>query len=122
MARQVRIEYPGSSYHLMVRGNYGQPVFADGADLLLWLQTLEEACEKTGWRIHAYVLMGNHFHLLVETPEPNLVTGMNWLPRPNASASARPSGWVGWQNGSGWATNRQFPKRMGWWPTAIASN
>ncbi len=45
----------------------------------MWLKTLAEACEKTGWRIHAYVLMGNHYHLLVETPEGNLVVGMKWL-------------------------------------------
>ena len=44
-----------------------------------FLETLGEACEKTGWRIHAYVLMGNHYHLLVETPEGNLVAGMKWL-------------------------------------------
>ena len=48
-------------------------------DRKLFLETLGEACQKTGWRIHAYVLMGNHYHLLVETPEPNLVAGMKWL-------------------------------------------
>ena len=44
-----------------------------------FLTTLGQACNKTGWRVHAYVLMGNHFHLLVETPESNLVSGMQWL-------------------------------------------
>jgi len=43
------------------------------------METLAEACEKTGWRVHAYVLMGNHYHLLLETPEANLVAGMKWL-------------------------------------------
>ncbi len=43
------------------------------------LETLGETCKRTGWRIHAYVLMGNHYHLLLETMEPNLVVGMHWL-------------------------------------------
>ena len=63
----------------MARGSHGQAVFGDNADRQRFLETLGEACEKTGWRIHAYVLMGNHYHLLVETPEPNLVAGMKWL-------------------------------------------
>ncbi len=79
MARQLRIEYAGATYHLMARGNQGQQVFIDDFDRTVWLETLGEACEKTGWIVHAYVLMGNHFHLLVETPEGNLVTGMKWL-------------------------------------------
>jgi putative transposase len=79
MARQIRIEYDGAAYHVMARGNQGQAIFADDLDRKVWLETLAEACEKTGWRIHAYVMMGNHYHLLVETPEGNLVAGMKWL-------------------------------------------
>jgi putative transposase len=79
MARKIRIEYAGAVYHVMARGNQGQPVFADDLDRNLWLQTLGETCEKTGWQIHAYVLMTNHYHLLLETPEGNLVAGMKWL-------------------------------------------
>lgn len=79
MARPIRIQYPGAVYHVMARGNHGRAVFGDDADRQEFLETLAEACEKTGWRIHAYVLMGNHYHLLVETPEPNLVAGMKWL-------------------------------------------
>ena len=45
----------------------------------MFLDTLEEACTRTGWRVHAFVLMGNHYHLLLETPEANLVDGMRWL-------------------------------------------
>jgi REP element-mobilizing transposase RayT len=45
----------------------------------MFLAAVEEACERTGWRVHAYVLMDNHYHLLLETPEPNLVVGMQWL-------------------------------------------
>ncbi len=63
----------------MARGNQGQAIFADDLDRKLWLETLVEACAKTGWRIHAWVMMGNHYHLLVETPEGNLVAGMRWL-------------------------------------------
>ena len=60
MARAVRIEYPGAVYHVMARGNRGQDIFRDDADRHTWLETLGEACEKTGWVVHAYVLMSNH--------------------------------------------------------------
>ena len=79
MARPLRIEYVGAVYHVMARGNQGLPIFRDDQDRQRFLETVGEACEKTGWRIHAYVLMGNHYHLLVETPEGNLVAGMKWL-------------------------------------------
>ena len=79
MARPLRIEYPGAVYHVMARGNHQTAIFADDQDRRVWLETLEEACQKTGWRLHAYVLMGNHYHLLVETPEANLSRGMKWL-------------------------------------------
>lgn len=55
------------------------PVFRDARDNEMFLDTLGEACVRCGWRVHAFVLMGNHYHLLVETPEPNLVSGMQWL-------------------------------------------
>jgi len=79
MPRPLRIEFPGAVYHIMARGNQGNPVFADDQDRRRFLETLAETSEKTGWRVHAYVLMGNHYHLLAETPEPNLVAGMKWL-------------------------------------------
>ena len=79
MARPLRIEYAGAVYHVMARGNQGQPIFRDDRDRRVWLATLAEAQVKTGWRIHACVLMGNHYHLLLETPEGNLVAGMKWL-------------------------------------------
>jgi REP element-mobilizing transposase RayT len=79
MARPLRIEYPGAVYHVMARGNHGQKIYRDDADRKLFLETLGEACHKTGWQIHAYVLMGNHYHLLLGTPEANLVVGMKWL-------------------------------------------
>src|ERR1035441_8085161 len=79
MARKLRIQYPGAIYHVMNRGDRQDPIFADDQDRKRFLETLAEACEKTGWQVHAYCLMPNHFHLVVETPQPNLVTGMKWL-------------------------------------------
>ena len=79
MARQVRIEFPGAIYHVMNRGDHQEAIFRGDDDRRLFLKTLGEACEKTGWRIHAWVLMGNHYHMLLETPEPNLVFGMKWF-------------------------------------------
>lgn len=63
----------------MCRGNNGQPIFKADKGRRLFLATLEEVCRQTGWRIHAYVLMSNHYHLLLETPEANLVAGMKWF-------------------------------------------
>jgi REP element-mobilizing transposase RayT len=63
----------------MARGNRRQPIFCDDDDRRFFLGTLSEACKRTGWQIHAWVLMGNHYHLLAETPEPNLVDGMKWF-------------------------------------------
>jgi len=79
MARSVRIEYSGAFYHVMARGNQGQAIFRGVVDRRYFLKVLSEACGRTGWRIHAWVLMGDHYHLLVETPEANLVEGMKWV-------------------------------------------
>ena len=79
MARALRIEYPGATYHVMCRGNGGSDIFLDDKDRTRFLDTLAEACERTGWVIHAYVLMPNHYHMLLETPEANLVSGMKWF-------------------------------------------
>ena len=79
MGRQPRIEYEGAVYHVMCRGNHQEPVFRDDRDNEMFLDTLEEACGRCGWRVHAFVLMGNHYHLLLETPHANLVDGMRWL-------------------------------------------
>jgi putative transposase len=79
MARHIRIEYPGAMYHVMARGNRLERIYRDEEDHRFFLKTLSEACEMTGWRIHAWVLMSNHYHLFIETPEANLVAGMQWL-------------------------------------------
>ena len=79
MPRQVRIEYTGALYHAMARGDRGEPIFHGDEDRENFLETLEETVQRTGWIIHAFVLMTNHYHLLLETPEPNLVQGMQWF-------------------------------------------
>ena len=79
MARPLRFQYPGAVYHVMARGDGGKNVFESDEDRTVFLSRLGEACASHGWRAHAWVLMSNHFHLLLETPQPNLVTGMKWL-------------------------------------------
>src|SRR5438093_938918 len=79
MARKLRLEYPGAIYHLMNRGDRREPIFRDDCDRQRFLETLAEACAKTDWQVHAYCLMSNHFHLVVETPQANLAVGMKWL-------------------------------------------
>src|SRR5580704_14396855 len=79
MPRQSRMEYPGAIYHVMNRGNRRDAIVKDDADRARFLATLAEACAKTEWQIHAWCLMPNHFHLVVETPQANLVAGMKWL-------------------------------------------
>jgi REP element-mobilizing transposase RayT len=63
----------------MSRGDHGEAIFNDDADRRMLLETLSEMCERTGIMVHSYVLMFNHYHLLIETPEPNLVAGMKWF-------------------------------------------
>lgn len=79
MARKLRVEYPGALYHVMSRGDRREAIFLDDADRHRFVESLDECCSKTGWQVHAYVLMPNHFHLVVETPQPNLVAGMKWF-------------------------------------------
>ena len=79
MPRQLRIEYPGAIYHVLNRGDRREPIYQDDFDRQRFVATLAEACRKTGWQVHAYCLMHNHFHLVVETPEANLVAGMRWF-------------------------------------------
>jgi len=63
----------------MNRGDRRESIFSGDPDRLLFLETLGEACAKTDWQVHAWCLMENHFHLVVETPRANLVAGMKWL-------------------------------------------
>lgn len=79
MARQIRIEFPGAIYHVMARGDRREPIVKDDEDRATFVRTLGEGCARSGFRVHAWVLMRNHYHLLLETPEANLSRGMGWL-------------------------------------------
>ena len=79
MARKLRLEYAGACYHVINRGNYRRNVFAPKGAAEAFERCLAEAAGTFGWRVHAYVVMRNHFHLAVETPRPNLSLGMKWL-------------------------------------------
>jgi len=79
MSRPLRIGYSGALYHLTSRGNAREAIFVDDSDRQIFLHGLAAVVERFGWQIHAYCLMGNHYHLLAETPQPNLSLGMRWL-------------------------------------------
>jgi len=79
MGRDRRILLAGSLSHVTVRGNDDRPIVLDNADRLRLLRRLDEAVDTYGWVCHIYCLMTNHYHLLVETREPNLDKGMHWL-------------------------------------------
>lgn len=79
MPRKQRIEYPGAIYHIISRGNYRKDLFTHEKTALAFERTIFEAAERCGWKLYAYVIMSNHYHLAIETPEPNLVEGMRWL-------------------------------------------
>jgi len=79
MARPLRIEYPGAVYHVTSRGNEKKPVFKDDADRHNFLNTIQHVNKRYNWICHAYCLMTNHYHLLIETPDGNLALGMRQL-------------------------------------------
>ena len=79
MARPIRFQYPGAIYHVMARGDGGKAVFETDDDRKSFMFRMGQVCANHGWRVHAWVLMANHFHLLLETPQANLVSGMQWL-------------------------------------------
>lgn len=79
MARTLRLEYPGAIYHVTSRGKLRRKIFRVDDDRTCFLDTLAWVVERFGWICHAYCLMDNHFHLLIETPEANLARGMRQL-------------------------------------------
>src|SRR5512138_2766677 len=79
MARPLRIEYPGAVYHVTSRGNEKKPVFRDDTDRQSFLNTLQHVNKRYHWICHAYCLMTNHYHLLIETPDGNLSIGMRQI-------------------------------------------
>lgn len=79
MPRKQRIEFPGATYHIISRGNYRKDLFTSESTIKSFEQSIFETVERCGWNLHAYVIMRNHYHLAVNTPEANLVVGMKWL-------------------------------------------
>ena len=79
MPRKQRIEYAGATYHIISRGNYRKALFTVGESGPAFEKALFETVARCGWELYAYVIMSNHYHLAVRTPEPNLVDGMKWL-------------------------------------------
>jgi len=78
-SQELRIQYPGAMHHVMNRGDRGERIFLDAVDRRDFIKTLAETCQKTDWQVHAYCLMSDHSHLVLETPEPSLAPGMAWL-------------------------------------------
>ncbi len=79
MARNPRVQFPGAIYHVTNRGNDRDNLFATPAAASAFIDCLWEVCEQTKWKIHAYCMLRNHYHLAIETPEGNLVEGVHWL-------------------------------------------
>ena len=79
MGRQWRIEFAGALYHILSRGNEGRDIFYNDEDRLLFLDTMAEMSERFDLNIHAYVLMDNHYHILLKTNLPNLSKAMQWF-------------------------------------------
>lgn len=79
MVRPLRIEYPGALYHITSRGNSKQQIFFSETDRVDFIETLEHVARRYNWVCYAYCLMGNHYHLLIETIDPTLSRGMRDL-------------------------------------------
>lgn len=79
MARPLRMESEAGVYHVLNRGNYRADIFRTEKAKAAFLKCLGEACKRTGWQVHAWCLMSNHYHLAISTPQANLVEGMRWL-------------------------------------------
>jgi len=79
MARKLRLEFPGACYHVINRGNYRADIFKTEGARAAFETCLFEACAEYNWVLHAFVVMSNHYHLALETPEGNLVRGMQWM-------------------------------------------
>ncbi len=79
MARPLRPDYPGAVHHVTARGNAGHDMFIDDTDRRALLDVFGRVCGDIGWQCHAYCLMSNHYHLVIETPEGGLSRGMRQL-------------------------------------------
>src|SRR5512137_282677 len=79
MARALRLELAGGLYHVTSRGDRREDIFLDDADRLAWLEVFAQTCKRFNWVCHAWCLMGNHYHIVIETIEGNLAQGMRHL-------------------------------------------
>ena len=79
MARPIRIEYEGAVYHVIARGNERRKIFRSDDDRRLFLATLEQCVKENELTLHAWCLMPNHYHLVIETPRGNLSRALGWL-------------------------------------------
>jgi putative transposase len=79
MSRPLRIEWPGALYHVTSRGDRREPIVEDDVDRRAWVEVLGQTCDRFNWRVHAWCLMTNHYHVLVEMPDGNLSSGMRHL-------------------------------------------
>ncbi len=79
MSRPLRIEYPGALYHVIARGNGKADIFLDDEDRFKLLDTLDNCANTFNFICHGYCIMGNHYHLLIETPDANLSAGIQWI-------------------------------------------
>ena len=79
MARPLRLEYENAVWHLTARGNEQRDIFRDDVDRERFLRMLGQTVLRFGWKVLAWVLMSNHYHLVVQTPQPNVSRGMHWL-------------------------------------------
>lgn len=95
MARPLRLEFAGAVYHITARGDRQEPIYEDDGDRLAFLELLAKEVGQQGWLLYAFCLMDNHYHLLLETPEPNLVRGMRRLNGVYTQAFNRRHGRVG---------------------------
>ncbi len=89
MPRHLRLQYPDAIYHLMARGNGRQDIVRDDDDRQRLQDYLGRAVVRCSWRVYAFAIMSNHFHLVLKTPEPNLARGMQVFLSSYANASAR---------------------------------
>jgi REP element-mobilizing transposase RayT len=89
MARRLRVQYPGAIYHLMARGNGRQAIVRDDTDRDRLVEYLGRAAVRCSWRVFAFVMMSNHLHVVLKTPEPNLSRGMQGFVSAYANVWAR---------------------------------
>ena len=95
MARPLRLEFEHALYHVTSRGDRREDIYLNDADRQAWLGVLAHVCKRFNWTVHAYCLMGNHYHLLVETPDANLSAGMRQLNGVYTQLANRAHGRVG---------------------------